>query len=468
MKGITVFILAHLFFSVMARASECITETEASDLLSSYSIFTYDNSSEQWAEKKSIPFCDNEDTTNNLAKGLRFLHQVQTGFDAENGGSLSSRIAPETYFKNRISIFQIETEKTSELCNPGQLMVAAYVQQGQGPIMHVCTNAFKGQTPLVASEIMVHEARHIDGFSHVFCAQGWLASRDDKSGKRTGACDESFELQGSYGVETNYLLQVYQRVADPVVKQEARSLAVLALIERFNKLPLDLQSGALIQSAKGELSFFDGKTKQTVLDKSGKLQISTMREDVLTLFDRNGTVGLFYYSPKLAPVDDGVVKTYNKNLSVEERAEVLDIYYSNEFSCMLLKGFVSCATENDTFWFQFNSIEPVQFVKTHKSALLSDDSLYIAASDKHLYKLPKTAVEFRKVTSEEQLEKSQRFNIMSLAPGFGSDELGVSLDGKLYNYSPKQKNWTEVGPYKGEKNLKVISPYLWSKVLQNL
>lgn len=467
MKALLVF-LTSAFVSLNGQAANCLKKEDADYLLSSYAVTFYHNESNSWYEKTEIPLCDEKDVSNTIARGVAFLRNVQAHQLVKHEKSVVSREGAESYFKTRISSFRIETKQSSTVCNSLNQNIAAYVEPSSGSIMHVCSESLEGETPLIMSSYFIHEARHMDGYKHISCDHGVLDQVHTNLKQTYMSCDEDYESQGSYGAATGYLLDVYQTTTDPVVKQEARAQAVLDLVERFNKLPLDLKAGVLVQTMKGAFSFFDGKSKETLLSKMSGVQIATLKDGPLVLFQNDGAVRTYKYSEKLEPAEDGIV-SYYENGTAEVRAQILDIYYySPEYSCILFNDSVACATTNDHTIIFFENIQPLQFIQVNRSSLVARNTLYISATDGHLYAMPKTFEELKQISRDSQFSKSPNvFNLLSLAPGIGQEEYGISRAGELIRFSSGQKSWIPVPEFKGEKTKKLL-PFIWSKTLENL
>lgn len=466
MKSLFLFI-SIIFCSLYSQADDCVSQADADKFLADYSVLFFNDSNQKWEKKTSIPLCANDDFSYSLLRGFVFLNNVQSSSPTKSTTSVISQEGAENYFKKRISSLLIETNKHSKHCATEGAV--AYVADIEGPNMHICPDGFKGFSPLMASYVMLHEARHMDGYDHVFCSQGPLKAQDEEEGNYYGSCDESYEQQGSYGIGAGYLLEVYHTTTDPVTKQEARSSAVVDLLERFNKLPLDMKTGVLIQSDKDQFSFYDGKSTRNILTFPGTLQTATLRYGLPTFFDIDGKVMTYLYSEKWTPTESAFADYYRKDFSPEKRAATLDVYYSSEYSCFLFSSSLHCEDDkNLQFEMSFQSIKPIQFIKT-SSTLLSNEILYISASDGYLYALPNNMAELQEIAKEEDLKKSSHaYNLLSLSPGFDQDELGISTSGELLSYTPKTKNWAAVPAYKRQKNKKILSPFVWSKKLEEL
>lgn len=453
-----------LLFVSNSHASDCVTEADRDIFLRNYAVQTYNDVKGKWVKDSAFPLCDNDNFINKLARGFVFLRNVQRSSRISDQTSIVSREGAENYFKKRISQLLVETKNHDPVCFENG--VVAFVRPRQGPYMHLCPNGFhRYSTPLMISYIMLHEARHMDGFSHVVCEQGPLKEIFGKN----EACDESYELQGSYGVGTGYLLEVYRNTADPVVKQEARANAVVDFLQRFNRLPLEMKAGVLVQSGDHELSFFDGKNKTAIVSTPEAIQVASLRTGIPTLFLADGTVKSYFFSKSLTDSDGTFAQSYRSNLSAAERADTKDVFFSGGYSCFLFKMKLLCGLGDKKVAIHFRDIKPVQFLRSSKSSLVPGNILYIVAEDGYLFALPTTLNELLKITDESQLKRSLgSYNLLSLVPGFNQDELAVTFGGHIFKYSPKNKDWTPVEVYKETNNKKILSPFTWSQKLEQL
>lgn len=449
-----------------SHAANCISEADRDSFLQSYSIQTFDDVKGKWIKNYAFPLCDDDNFINKLARGFVFLKNVQINSRVADSTSIVSREGAESYFKKRISSLLVETRNHDIVCFDKR--VVAFVRPRQGPYMHLCPDGFhRYSSPLMISYIMLHEARHMDGFSHVFCKQGPLKEFNAKSD--SGACDESYELQGSYGVGTGYLLEVYRNAADPVIKQEARSNTVIDLLQRFNRLPLSMKAGVLVQNDQSEITFYDGINKTPILTMPEAIQAANLRTGIPTFFLIDGSVKSYLFSKSLVDGDGSFAQAYRNKFSGASRAETMDVFYDHEYACFLMKKKIVCGPNNKKVVINFVNIKPIQFLRTSKSALVKNNIIYIAAADGYLYALPETLNELVKIKDENQLKRSSRpFNLLSLAPGFNHDELAITFDGSLLSYSDKTNNWKPVNAYKDANNIKILSPFTWSKKLEDL
>ncbi|MFN3696213.1 MAG: hypothetical protein ACK4VO_02135 [Pseudobdellovibrio sp.] len=174
-------------------------------------------------------YCHDESQTSYLLAGLNYIRKVQFSESMVNSPDelFTGKFAKDWfgYFTKRINKIQIESN-----CPTG---VIAFVYAGfmADSTMHACpmalTNAF---TALDLASVFLHEARHLDGFPHVVCAEGPRAGLQ-------GACDKKISDGGSYAVtvETYTQLGQYGKDIHPAFRAIAQASALIYGAEAFQQ-----------------------------------------------------------------------------------------------------------------------------------------------------------------------------------------------------------------------------------------
>jgi hypothetical protein len=83
--------------------------------------------------------------------------------------------------------------------------------------------------------VIVHEARHMDGYKHVKCTHGLYKSFSFPE------CDVSFEEQGSHAYAMSYLLRLHNTLKDKDDKFRVRTLIAQSIEYSFNNVPFGLK-----------------------------------------------------------------------------------------------------------------------------------------------------------------------------------------------------------------------------------
>ncbi|MBC7466987.1 MAG: hypothetical protein H7256_13445, partial [Bdellovibrio sp.] len=240
MKSILIGIVLFMSGSVWASdQAGCLPADGVNQVLQDFNIVQWSSTEGRWDGVRQVDLCQSDDMMNRIVKSILYMQQTPKAGVNSGLQSIVMQEGPLQFFKSRIKTIFVETEAHSRECLMGG--VVAYVDLGEHNSMHICPEETKRfSTSLMMSYILLHEARHIDGFGHTKCEHGALG-KYDASSLGSGGCDPDFETQGSYGIGAAFLLDIYQAATDPVEKQAARSNAVIDLMQRFNKLPLGLK-----------------------------------------------------------------------------------------------------------------------------------------------------------------------------------------------------------------------------------
>lgn len=464
-----IVILALLLTPFMAfSASDCLPSSEAEYFFQTFKVFKWSRSEGEYSPIKSITnLCDSKDLTVRLAKAVQFMNELNAHQDP-NSTSIVTREGAGHYFTKRIARIVIEP-KDGFGCPSG---VIAFVYRNEKDIMHVCTEGISDMdSPLMMSWVLVHEARHTEGFSHVHCNHGlYLDSSNDRTS--TGSCDETYETQGSYGVAAGFLTEVLRTTKDPVQKQAARSQYVVDLIQRFNKLPLDIKPGFAAHSDSGEVSFFDGDKKSVLFQTSPKAFL-TSRQDLPTIFDPAGTAKTYYFAKILQDTPGGYAREFAEKYTPSQRESLRDAYFglSHDYACLLFDTKLRCGDNyaQDPDIDVTLSIRPVQFLMSTKSEFVNNNVLYITAEDGYLYPLPADWATFKTWSKSGALTRSSKqYNLLSLVTLSEKDEYSVDFNGRLEKRNKTFRSWITLKEYRGEKIQKIVAPFFWSQKLTEI
>lgn len=465
-----ILILAPLFAKAQ-NSADCLPQEQEDFLFNNYKIHGWDAAKNDFAPIHDIPdLCDSTSLTHRLAKAVNFMNELNA-YQDPSSSSIVTREGAGNYFKKRIA--SIEIEPTDEYnCAPG---VIAYVYQIEKDVMHICSDGMANfESAMMMSYVLIHEARHTDGFHHVPCTHG-ANRKSDKSQSGGDSCDTSYEQQGSYGVAAGFMAEIAKFSTDPVQKQQARSTYVVDLVQRFNKLPLDVKPGLIAQTNEGEISFFDGAEKFPLLQLGNPKAVLTMRSDLPTFFDPLGSVKSFVFAQDLIDTKGGYAKDYVVAYSQSERESLKDVYYGSlhDYSCLLFADKLRCGdnfADDEDIDFQLKDIRPIQFLISENSALVNNEVLYIVADNGHLYPLPAKWQDFKAWSKNGSLTpSSQPYNLLSLVSiDKTNQEFAVEFSGRLIKLSPKTKSWSPVKEFKNDRFQKLTAPFFWSKKLEEI
>lgn len=443
------------------KEKDCIAQKDSDPLFSEFSWRTNDNN-------LAFDACDPNNLPRLVAQSLLFIKALPN--TAQIVGT-----TPFQYFKDRIKTIYFEPKANPD-CQVVQSKdksvsgTLAYVISPSSRTVHICPFFSTLEVPGGAS-FLIHEARHIDGFDHVKCTHGDMREADQQFSRSTGACDFSFDMQGSYGVQARFHSLLYQLEALPaILRQAQRSEALYYYVNRFNEMPFGLRRGVFLQSPKNKISFYDGVTNESLGQGPG--DIFTFRAGVPTFFNTSSGAAVNGYSlERLADTIGEVAADFREKMTPDERAGLLDVFYGKtraDHLCLLFSDHLTCLDDNfQKVTILLHSIRPVQFLSSEKSSLMADSILYIVADDGFLYALPKTDAELFKSQERDFKKNSKPYGLRSLVNWNRGIEWGLSTEGVLMSYST-DKRWTPIKSLKSERFKKMTSPIYWSRAMKDI
>ncbi len=205
------------------------------------------NKSQRWGQSEMPDLCATECGVTKIIQAiinLESLPFLETKPDIFRPEIIGKNVGH--FFSTKIKKVLFENDEHSATC-----------REGEGKVMHVCPCSSK-LSLLQNIYMLIHKARHIDGFFHVKCSRGELKDFDDQ--KFYGSCDDSYVYQGSYGVAVNFLVEVSRNLeVEPEMHQQSRAQALVDLFERFNKLPFEIREENIFVGQDKRLTFFDGE-----------------------------------------------------------------------------------------------------------------------------------------------------------------------------------------------------------------
>ncbi|AGH95908.1 hypothetical protein [Pseudobdellovibrio exovorus] len=324
-RPIAVILLLLGFGTSFAFASslDCIPQSEMAVISENFKQFQY------LADKE---FCNDDSQTWHLLSSLMFMRQTRfsESMHPSQDEFFSGRFAGNwyEYFIGRINHIEVVSN-----CPKGTI---AYVYMSGGSTMYACPLALSSQlSALDRTSVMMHEARHIDGFPHIECSRG------PRKGL-AGACDEAISDGGSYAVtvETYAQLSKYAEGLHPAIKAYARASAILYASETFDK-PVRMQKTQKLMLFAGAGDQYLMNPKSLELEESGRLPLYgkvTLRGPHLILFPAQKELpaqflfaqaeGTIAQSPPLFAND------YNEQ-SVVERERFLDLHMATQWQARL-------------------------------------------------------------------------------------------------------------------------------------
>lgn len=374
--------------------------------------------------------------------------------------------SPYAFTRSRVRTIRFENEDTAPNClNMG---VVAFVDPALPKTIRVCPYADQLPSALMAAHLLVHEARHIDGHPHQLCSQGAFANQF------SFACDDSYEGGGSYSVGAEFYVKVLrsERV-DPEVRREARYLALMDFLNRFNQLPFKLRKGALLKTKQGKLLFYDGRELAPILAggpelKDGNWKV-TQIAGLATFFDlAKGWVRSFEFAPQLADTWGDLAAGYSARPE-SERRKLVDAHYGFNYACLLFTNELRCGLDGEKDIVRpFARLKPIGFLQSPKSAVVPSGVLFIVGSRGELYQLPRVFAELELLSESKLKPVKENYHLRALMPWLEGFELGLRTDGTAWLYSEDNKKWSPAQRLATYRFETMVGPYYWSPELEIL
>lgn len=469
-----IFLILSLFISVSraeindSAKKDCLDEAVyRKEVNSSFKFLTQD---------RKMPFrnCDPENIYTKVARAILWLKENNTR--ASTSAVLKSKLlesGPFEYFRKHVGTLVFHPSKGS--CAE-TTQIFAYVVIGEGRVIHICPRLAKMTMHQIASTL-IHEARHVDGPRHVTCANGQLKGR-------AGLCDSSLEQEGSYGAEVEFLNRLSRdEKINAAVRAAAKSEILANLFMRYNKRPLKIRSMALLQKDNGELSLIDGSSRTQMSGPSigySPRQVLSDRWGQPSLFDpdRNETLS-YAFSKGWVQTLGTIAQRYREEFSQTERSEFQDVIYSNisdfDHGCILFRAMLECQ-ENKTDGRKVSIPLPSATAKGFVRSAWNDwnskslhHPLHLKTTDGLYYQIP---IKFAQLEKAKELRNLKITKVTADVAGIGwwseGSELILNTDGEVQVYSLKTKTLSPLPELKGERFKKILSPFYWSPLLEEL
>lgn len=316
-----------------APAGTCVSKAEMQEIAQHFT---------QFAELANADYCYDGSEESNLIAGLMFMRE--TAFNSSMPKSpdelFSGRFAADwyKYFVDHIDDITIDTG-----CPKG---VGAYVY-GFGSTMYVCSMLLSDNfTALDRASVMMHEARHLDGYPHITCSRG------PRKGLR-GACDDRIADGGSYAVSVETYMQIsaYAPNIHPALRAYARAAGVTYADEAFETpVQVERQPRLLMLSTRGEFRALDlsNGVKETSLGNAPAVGRIVMRAQHMIVYPEDKSQPAKYVFARnegdIQQTAGDIAVEYN-GLSAQQRADWVDVHMSAQWTAKVLKSKVVFACD---------------------------------------------------------------------------------------------------------------------------
>ena len=405
--------------NIVAAAPNCVSQAEMLQIAQHFTQFR------NLANKGEYCFDGSHEA--HLIAGLMFMRKDQFVNDMPNSPDdlFSGTFKSDwyQYFIGRINDISIQGS-----CPKG---VGAYVYMF-GNTMYVCPMLLSDSfTALDRASVMMHEARHIDGFPHMTCTRG------PRQGLQ-GACDNRMSDRGSYGVtvETYAQIAAYSEDIHPAMRAYARSSAVVYADEAFEApVRVNRQSQLMLLTTQGEfhtLNLTNG-VKTTELGRAPAQGRISMRAHHMILYPDDKTLPAKYVFARnegdLPQAAGDIAVEYN-GLTPQLRAEWVDVHIGAQWSARVLKSKVKvgCDPRSDSTTELMTSGETPASLIYPNGYDRSLKTAHVAMQSGKVYELGCESGG-RAFLRASSLILDQRYKRIQKA---GSDIVGLTQDGRLF------------------------------------
>lgn len=428
--------------SVGQAATECISKAEMQEIASHFT---------QFASEAKGDYCLDGSQTANLISALMYLRKTEflTPMTPSSDELFSGRFGADWY---QYFIGRIDDLEVVDSCPKG---VGAYVYLFGGKTMYICPMMLTSNfSALDRASIMMHEARHIDGYPHVTCQRGPRAGLQ-------GACDSRIADGGSYAVTVETYAQVakYGKELHPAVRAYARSSSVIYADEAFDT-PTRIQRETQFLAMDKQKHFYrvslNNGVKSEALGEAPELGKIVMRAQHMILFpdNRNAKAEFLYTENEgsLGQEAGDLAKEYN-SFDSAQRATFVDLHIGAQWNARVYgqKARLQCNPRSENTSELALSGTPVGFVyptgysRADHSALLLTSSgtmIELGCNNGQAYSRPSTKTfdrTFKRVykVGDKVLALTPSGELFEIR-GERSMALSTPLNGSIYEIAPNQ------------------------------
>jgi hypothetical protein len=337
----------------------------------------------------------------------------------------------------------------------------AYVdQEASANIAFVCPLFFdKFYSDYEKASVLLHEARHVEGFPHVMCLAGNKVAN-------SGGCDERIEDKGAYAVTTETMAKMALRGTNvPEAERLKMRLNLLSYLESFNELVSGVgNSGIYLESKDGKQAYLYDGAVLTLAPVMAKTHFVSRGLSLIAVPESKADgFGVDVFTTKLdaTPAVGGCILDYNK-LPVAERRPLVDIVTDGPYSACIyenaLVGRIGNGEGKDIRVALPGKIRSVFTSDEVRDA--NRDSFFVKTSKKETYRVRFTEQETFEVTKVK--DPTDGFRQLFF---FNSDLIGLKEDGCLMKIDFDTNEWIVMPGLENMKFKSATRPFLWSQDL---
>jgi len=308
---------------------ECIPQAEMKAIASHFT---------QFSNLARADFCNDNSQNWHLVSSIVFMRKTQFSetMKPSQDELFSGRFSKNWYgyFIGRINRLNVVDD-----CPKG---VIAYVTGFGDKVMYTCPAALTNNfSSLDRASVMMHEARHIDGFPHITCTKG------ARKGLQ-GACDVKIADGGSYAVtvETYAQLAKFAEGIHPALKTYAKLSAVIYADEAFEN-PVKIKRSENLLVLANTLDFYSVDVQKNEIKKLGKTSAPgriVRKGQQMIIFPDDKTLKAQYVfsndAGELNQSPSDFVTEYNAQ-NPGQKANLVDLHVGAQWSARIYKNKVS-------------------------------------------------------------------------------------------------------------------------------
>lgn len=359
-----------------------------------------------------------------------------------------------SYLTERVKVISKSSQEASS-CRNGAM---AYVEGEANNTLFLCPLYFTDTYYSLygKASILLHEARHIEGFPHTMCLAG------NKVGS-TGGCDEAIEDRGSYAVSTEALAKILFQGKNISATEKAKlRIHLLDSLESFNEPVNGVGNTALyLKDIEGKNAYlFDGLKLYPAKQFEGARVVSRFVN--LQIVPRNGMKAFSWEvlqsQSTFAPAAGACAKAYNETAPAQRSPllEVIDdgIYFACVYENKLSARLGYEMTEDVIIDL------PVKIKAVFTSDEVKDserDSYYAISVDNEFYRI--RFGNDGKVAVTKVADPTGGFKHLFF---FNSDLTGLTNQGVLLKMDFETNQWIPFPSLQGRYFQSSTRPFLWS------
>lgn len=327
----------------------CLSQHLVKSMLSHFDITAMDEANKETKKYTEADRCDKD----SFKKTILALEEIKNVSDKEIKSDPDEKsINFFAFIKEKIKKITL-TSADSNMCDFNEVGVV-FDTEKPDKIIRLCILNGKSSISQLAT-IIVHEARHMDGYKHVKCSHGLYKSLSYPE------CDVSYEEQGSHAYALSYMIRLHNILKDKNEKFKIRRQVTQSVEYSFNNAPFGLKKGGLMLDSRNRILFDDGSHISVIKEFKDNITSLVINLGYPLVLHEDGSIEAYTFSDEWNFVAGPLIDTYQK-LDKDTRSKILDTYIDDQETCFLFPSKIMCAATNGFVNFNFDNISPIIFL----------------------------------------------------------------------------------------------------------